>query len=214
MVHPRLDTLTFLFTDIVGSARRWEEQFTAMSAALTRHDALMRSVIAYHDGYVFKTVGDGFCVAFDAPCAALAAAISAQRVLLAEDWSTCGVGFAPLRVRMALHTGTAEMRLGDFVGPPVNRAARLLETGHGGQVLLTLATHDVVVDRLPPGVSLQPLGQRRLRDLPLPETVDQVLAPGLPECFPPLRSVVMRRARRSGKAERAGRLQRVGRGPS
>ena len=196
MVHPRLDTLTFLFTDIVGSARRWEEQFAAMSAALTRHDALMRAVVAYHDGYVFKTVGDGFCVAFDLPIAALTAAIAAQRVLLAEDWHGCGAGFAPLRVRMALHTGTAEARLGDFVGPPVNRAARLLETGHGGQVLLTQATHLLVVDRLPPGVTLHPLGERRLRDLPMRELVAEVLAPGLPDHFPAARTVVTRRQRR------------------
>jgi class 3 adenylate cyclase len=216
MVHPRLDTLTFLLTDIVGSARRWEEQFSAMSAALTRHDALMRAVIAYHDGYVFKTVGDGFCIAFDAPHAALTAAIAAQRVLLAEDWPACGPGFAPLRVRMALHTGTAEMRLGDFVGPPVNRAARLLETGHGGQLLVTQATAVLVADRLPPGVSLRPLGQRRLRDLPMPEFVVQALAPGLPHSFPPLRTMVTRRDRRSAAAaaERMGPVQRLGQAPS
>ena len=115
-------TVTFLFTDLEGSTALWEHQSEAMRLALARHDALVRAAIAEHGGHVVKTMGDAFHAAFrDAP-AALAAAIDAQRRLGAEAWGETGA----LRVRMALHTGAAEERDGDYYGPPLNRAARLM----------------------------------------------------------------------------------------
>ena len=126
-------TVTFLFTDIEGSTMRWEHQREAMQVALAHHDALMREVIAAHGGAVFKTVGDEVCSVFPTAPAALAAALAAQRALRDTDWAAFGI--EPLKVRMALHTGVAELRDGDYFGRPLNRVARLLATGHGGQIL-------------------------------------------------------------------------------
>jgi predicted ATPase/class 3 adenylate cyclase len=181
-------TLTFLFTDIEGSTRLWETQREGMRTALARHDALLRAVIAASDGDVFKTVGDQFCAAFANAPAAIAAAFAAQRALLQEPWSEVG----PLRVRMALYTGLAEERDGDYFGPPLNRVARLLEAGHGGQVLLSLATAELVRDDLPEGASLRDLGERRLKDLVRAERIFQFLHPALPGDFPPLRTLEAR----------------------
>jgi predicted ATPase/class 3 adenylate cyclase len=178
-------TVTFLFTDIEGSTRLWEEHPEAMREALGRHDALLREAIGAHQGRVFKTVGDQFCAAFTAAPEALAAALTAQRALHAEPWP----GTGPLRVRMALHTGTAEAREGDYLGPPLNRIARLLEAGHGGQILLSLATQELVRDHLPEESGLRDLEEHRLKDLTRPERVFQLLHPDLPADFPPLRSL-------------------------
>ena len=115
-------TVTFLFTDIEGSTARWEHQPEAMRAALARHDALLRAAILEHGGHVVKTMGDAFHAAFSRAPDAVAAAVDAQRRLQAEPWGEIG----RLRVRMALHTGAAEERDGDYYGPPLNRAARLL----------------------------------------------------------------------------------------
>ncbi|MBA2450600.1 MAG: tetratricopeptide repeat protein [Chloroflexi bacterium] len=175
-------TVTFLFTDIEGSTRRWEQQPQVMAAALAHHDALVREGIATHRGHVFKTVGDAFCAAFATAPAALGAALDTLGALLADAWGEA----APLRVRMALHTGTAEERDGDYFGPPLNRVARLLEAGHGGQILLSQPTCDLVCEALPMGVSLRDLGEHRLRDLARPERIFQVLAPRLPADFPQL----------------------------
>src|SRR4051812_15051608 len=109
-------TVTFLFTDIEGSTKRWEAQPAAMQAALARHDALLRGAIEAHAGYVFKTIGDPFCAPSPSPPQALAAALDAQRALHAEPWGEIGM----IRVRMALHTGAAEERDADYFGPPVN----------------------------------------------------------------------------------------------
>ena len=116
---------------------------------------------------------------------ALEAALEIQRRLLSSEWEQTG----PLRVRMALHTGAAEERDGDYFGPPVNRVARLLSAAHGGQVLLSLPTQELVRDQLPAGTSLRDLGEHRLKDLFRPERVFQLLAPGLPSEFPPLRTL-------------------------
>src|SRR5829696_1745548 len=149
-----------------------------MQEALVRHDAILRGVIREHDGYVFKTVGDAFCCAFSTATDALEAALEAQRALLTEEGWPEETG--PLRVRMALHAGAAEEGDGDYFGPPLNRVARLLSAGHGGQVLLSLAVEELVRDQLPPGVALIDLGERRLKDLFRPERVFQLLAPELP----------------------------------
>src|SRR5262245_11282274 len=172
-------TVTFLFTDIEGSTGRWERQAEAMGAALARHDALLRAAILAHGGYVVKTMGDSFHAAFARAPDALAAAFDAQRGLLAEPWAQFG-NIGSLRVRMALHTGTAEERDGDYYGPPLNRAARLMATGHGGQVLLSQTTYDLVRDTLTEGMSLLDLGEHRLKDLIRPERIYQLTHPDLP----------------------------------
>ncbi len=124
-------TVTFLFTDIEGSTRLWQEQREQMRHDLARHEVLLREVIEENGGHVFKTVGDAFCAAFSAPQNAVAAALAAQRAL-ATDAELCCAG-ERLRVRMALHTGAAEERDGDYFGPPLNRVARLLSVAHGGR---------------------------------------------------------------------------------
>ena len=178
-------TVTFLFTDIEGSTARWEGHPDAMRAALARHDALVRAAIVEHRGHVVKTMGDAFHAAFSRAPDAVAAALDAQRRLQAEPWGEVG----PLRVRMALHTGVAEERDGDYYGPPLNRAARLLSAGHGGQVLLSQATRELVRDGLSEGAALIDLGEHRLKDLARPERVFQVVSPGLAADFPQLRAL-------------------------
>ena len=178
-------TVTFLFTDIEGSARLWEQHPEQMRSALARHDALLREAIARHDGHVFKMVGDAFCAAFSTAPDGLQAALAAQQALLAESWPEP----VTLKVRMALHTGAAEQREGDYFGQPLNRVVRLLATGYGGQVLLSEVTHDLCREALPPFCSVQNLGEHRLRDLSRPETVYQLRHSALPSEFPPLRSL-------------------------
>jgi predicted ATPase/class 3 adenylate cyclase len=178
-------TLTFLFTDIQGSTRLWERDAKRMQVALARHDEILRSTIEEHSGHVFKTVGDAFCATFITAPEALEVALGAQRAILEERWVETG----SLRVRMALHTGAAEERDGDYFGPPLNRVARLLSAAHGGQVLLSLPAQELVRDQLPSGVSLRDLGEKHLKDLFRPERVFQLLAPDLPSEFPPLRTL-------------------------
>src|SRR4051812_18101142 len=178
-------TVTFLFTDIEGSTTRWEHQPEAMQRALARHDALVRAAIRDQGGHVVKTMGDAFHAAFSRAPDAVAAALDAQRRLQAESWGEIG----PLRVRMALHTGVAEERDGDYYGPTLNRAARLMSAGHGGQVLLSQTTYDLIRDTPPEGPGLLDLGKPRLKDLIRPERIFQVVAPDLPSAFPPLHTV-------------------------
>jgi len=183
VASPPTGTLTFLFTDIEGSTRLWERDAPAMQAALARHDELLRRAIEEHGSYLFKTVGDAYCCAFPIAPDALEAALEAQRLLLKERWSE------PLRVRMALHVGSAEERDGDYFGPPLNRVARLMSAAHGGQVLLSLPPQELVRDQLPAGSSLMDLGEHRLKDLFRPERVFQLSAPELPSKFPPLKTL-------------------------
>jgi len=178
-------SVTFLFTDIEGSVRRWDQQPEAMKIALARHDEILRSSVEAHGGHVFKTMGDAFCVAFQVASEALAAALEAQCVLAAEPWGAIG----GLRVRMALHSGSVHERDGDYFGPPLNRISRLLSAGHGGQTLLSLATEQLVCDHLPAGVQLRDLGTHRLRDLTRPEQIFEVIAPSLPADFPALKTL-------------------------
>ncbi len=177
--------MTFAFTDIEGSTQRWERDREAMEHAVRRHDALMRSAITTHNGHVFKTIGDAFCAAFSRPEDAVSAMLDAQRALDAEDFSAVG----GLRVRAAVHTGTTDERDGDYFGPVVNRVARLLAIGHGGQVLVSGISADLVAGTLPAQATLRDLGERQLKDLARPEYVYQLLAPGLQADFPPLRSL-------------------------
>jgi TolB-like protein/class 3 adenylate cyclase/Tfp pilus assembly protein PilF len=179
-------TVTFLFTDIEGSTRLWESQQAAMEVALPRHDALVRQCIAHHGGHVFKTGGDAFCAAFHTAPDALAAALEAQRAIHAERWPEA----AKLRVRMALHTSAAEFRDGDYFGAPLNRVARLLAAGHGGQTLLSESTHDLCRDHLPPLATAKALGEHGLKDLARREAVFQLCHPDLPQSFPSLKSTL------------------------
>jgi class 3 adenylate cyclase len=178
-------TVTFAFTDIEGSTRRWEHDRDAMQDAVRRHDALMRAAIGENGGHVFKTIGDAFCAAFSRPEDAVAAMLAAQRALAAEDFGAVD----GLRVRVAMHAGTADERDGDYFGPAVNRVARLLAIGHGGQVLVSGVTSDLVQGALPPRASLGDLGEHKLKDLARPEQVYQLLAPDLMAEFPALRSL-------------------------
>ena len=178
-------TVTFLFTDIEGSTRLWQAHPTAMRDAIARHDEILRTEIEGYDGVVFKTVGDAVCAAFASAPQAVRAALSAQRALADQAWGETD----PLRVRMALHSGEADAREGDYVGQPLNRVARVLAAGHGGQILLSAAAHELVRDALPPGMILRDLGEHQLKDLYRPERVFQLLHPALPADFPPLKSL-------------------------
>ncbi|HET6277034.1 MAG TPA: FxSxx-COOH system tetratricopeptide repeat protein [Candidatus Cybelea sp.] len=176
---------TFAFTDIEGSTVRWERNRAAMHDALRRHDAILRDAIEQQGGRVFKTMGDAFFSAFPQPEAAVAAILAAQRSLALEDFSAVD----GLRVRAAIHTGTADERDNDYFGPAVNKVARLLAIGHGGQVLLTAETATLVEAALPEDLSLCELGAYRLKDFSEPQRVFALLAPGLRAEFPPLRSL-------------------------
>jgi class 3 adenylate cyclase len=168
---PPSGVVTFLFTDIEGSTRRWETDAAAMRAALMAHDEVLRTEIENHDGYLFSHTGDGVVAAFNSPKSAVDAAIAAQRAL-------------ELPVRMGIATGEAELRDGDYFGTVLNRAARVMAAGHGGQILVADSTA-VLLN----GVDLVDLGPLRLRDVPNPITVFQLRAPGLRVDFPPLRGV-------------------------
>src|SRR5215203_3128690 len=186
MADPPTGTVTFLFTDIEGSTKLWEKSPEGMQVALARHDAILWEAIEGHGGLVFKTVGDAFCAAFPTAHDALEAVLAAQRTLFSEEW---GEETGTLRARMALHTGAAHERDGDYFGPPVNRVARLLSAGHGGQILLSSSTQELVRDHLPPQTHLGDLGERHLKDLSRPERIFQLTAPDLPSEFPPLRTL-------------------------
>ncbi len=163
--------VTFLFTDIEGSTRRWEADAHAMRAALDEHDEILCQAITGCGGVLFKHTGDGVCAAFTSPRAAVDAAVAAQRSL-------------ELPVRMGIATGEAVQRGTDYFGPVLNRAARVMAAGHGGQLLLDGPTTTPLI-----GVDLIDLGSRRLRDLTQPVAIHQVRAPGLRRDFPPLRTV-------------------------
>jgi predicted ATPase/class 3 adenylate cyclase len=166
-----LGVVTFLFTDVEGSTCRWEADADGMRVALAAHDKVLRAAIEAHGGWLFKHTGDGVCAAFSSPKAAVDAAIAAQRKL-------------ELSVRMGLATGEAELRDGDYFGAVLNRAARVMAAGHGGQILVAESTAGLLG-----GVELVDLGPRRLRDLPTPVGVFQVRAEGLRTDFPPLRAL-------------------------
>src|SRR6476620_1228306 len=153
--------VTFLFTDIEGSTRRWEADADAMRAALSKHDQVLQSAIGSHHGWLFKHTGDGVVAAFSSPRAAVDAAVTAQLAL-------------ELPVRMGIATGEAQLRDGDYFGTVLNRAARVMAAGHGGQILLADSTAVLLG-----GVDLVDLGPRRLRDVPMPLGVFQVQAEGL-----------------------------------
>ena len=168
---PPTGVVTFLFTDVEGSTRRWEADADEMRAALAAHDQVLRKAIEAHGGFMFKHTGDGVCAAFASPRSAVDAAVAAQRAL-------------ELPVRMGIATGEAELRDGDYFGAVLNRAARVMAAGHGGQILVAESTAGLLG-----GVDLVNLGPRRLRDVPMPVGVFQVQAAELRAEFPPLRAL-------------------------
>ena len=180
-------TVTFLLTDIEGSTRRWEQDPEAMRATLVRHDALLMAGIERHGGVVVKSRGEGdsFFAVFARATDAVAAAADLQRALQAEAWPTD----APPRVRMALHTGEADLRQRDYFGTAVNRCARLRSAAHGAQIVVSESTYDLVRDSPLADISLTDLGEHRLRDLARPERIFQLGIPGLVADFPPLRTL-------------------------
>lgn len=178
-------TVALLFTDIAGSTTRWEQQPGPMEHALERHDTILRRAVDAYGGQVFKTVGDAFYAVFTTVPAALESALAAQRALLSEEWGPVG----SLLVRMAIHAGAPQLRDGDYFGPSMNRVARVISAGHGGQVLLSHSAQNLARDSLPPDAQLRDLGEHRLKDLGRPEHIFQLEAPDLPADFPPLRTL-------------------------
>jgi predicted ATPase/class 3 adenylate cyclase len=172
---------SFLFTDIEGSTRLWEEHGQDMAVALARHDLILHTAIDEAGGKVLKTTGDGLIALFDSVPETVSAAVRTQKDLRAEAWSLTG----PIRVRMGIHTGDPESRDGDYFGPAMNRAARIMAAGHGGQVLLSGVAAAELEGRLPDGITLRDLGNHRLKDLTLPEHLYQLLHHDLRSDFPP-----------------------------
>ncbi|MFQ5967239.1 MAG: adenylate/guanylate cyclase domain-containing protein [Acidimicrobiia bacterium] len=179
--------VTFLFTDVEGSTRMWEEEPDSMAVALRQHDEAIDESVTAHNGISVKPRGEGdskfivFRSAFDA----VEGAAEIQRRLAGVDWQTP----RPLRVRASLHTGMADLRLGDYYGSSVNRAARLRATAHGGQTVMSGSTWELVQDQLPDDVTVSDMGRHRLKDLTRPEHVYQINVKGLDNVFPPLLSL-------------------------
>jgi predicted ATPase/class 3 adenylate cyclase len=159
-------TVTFLFTDIEGSTRLWQEDEVSMRQAVARHDQLLRAAVDDHGGVVFSTMGDGLAAAFQTASAAVSCAVEAQRLLDREAWDTV----RPIKVRMGLHTGEVELRDDDYFGTAVNRAARLAAVGHGGQIVCSSSTAELADIE----IALVDLGEHRLRDLDRPMHVFQI----------------------------------------
>jgi predicted ATPase/class 3 adenylate cyclase len=176
------ETLTFVFTDLESSTRLWERFPEAMIAAMERHDAILRDAVENSDGRVVKIMGDGLMAVFSSAADGVKACLEAQRALGDEAWRETG----PLRVRMGMHVGQALAREGDFFGPPVNRAARIMAAAHGGQVLLSEHAAALTEPRLPAEAGLRDLGEHRLKDLFQPEHIFQLVHPALASDFPPL----------------------------
>lgn len=174
-------TLAFLFTDIESSTGRWEGGKAAMSVDLARHDALLGEAIGAHAGRLFTHTGDGVGAAFPTAANAIAAAVEGQLALARVEWQ----GTAPMRVRMAIHVGAAEARAGTFLGPTLNRTARLLDEAAGAEILCSQAVADLARDDLPDGVTLVDLGDRQLEGLSRKERVWQVRHTALPEVCRP-----------------------------
>ena len=179
-------TLTFLFSDIESSTRLWESYPDQMNAVIARHDDLIETSVAHHQGVVVRPRGEGdsrFAV-FQRATDAVVVANDLQQLFWQEDW---GIP-ERMRVRIALHTGEVELREGDYYGSAVNRCARLRNLAHGGQTLLTQVTYDLVNEFLPLNVGLRDLGEHILKDLKRPERVYQLITPGVPSDFPALRT--------------------------
>src|SRR6478736_376585 len=177
-------TVTFLFSDVEGSTRLLTRLGSRYAEVLGEHQRVLRAAFDEHGGREVHTEGDAFFVAFARASDAIAAAASAQRSLASRRWPE-GVD---VRVRMGVHTGEAEVRMGDYVGLDVHRAARICSAGHGGQVLVSSSTRELVADELPPDVAIKDLGEHRLKDIERPEHLFQLVVGELPADFPALAS--------------------------
>ncbi|MCC7164190.1 MAG: SIR2 family protein [Anaerolineae bacterium] len=180
---PPSGLVTFLFTDIEGSTALWEKMPEAMKRALAMHDQILHFAIAKYDGYAFKQIGDAFQAAFVSPSQALNSALDAQRALRDGSWGETG----PLRVRMGIHTGPEEWLGSDYaVSHTLNRVARIMSAGHGGEILVSNETVEIVEGALPERAALRDLGKHRLKGLKIPEHIFQLVVPDLASDFPPL----------------------------
>jgi predicted ATPase/class 3 adenylate cyclase len=177
---------TFLFTDIVGSTRLWERAPQAARQALVRHYELIENAVEAHSGKIFKTVGDACCCVFEDPADAVRSAIAMQRALARESWPHDA---GTLQIRVGIHTGEAIAEHGDYFGPTLNRVARLMSAAHGGQIVLSWATAEMLGEELESECALVDLGAHRLKDLAEPQHVYQIIAPGLEDDFPALASL-------------------------
>ena len=178
--------ITYLFTDVEGSTPLWQQHPREMNGVMARHDSLLTSAVEENGGTVVRPRGEGDSIfaVFLGATDAVVAAFAAQQLLLRAAWPE---GIA-INVRMALHTGESELRDHDYYGATVNRCARLRSIAHGGQVVLSQATAQLVQDTMPAGASLRDMGSHSLKDLERPEQVFQLLHPDLPSEFPPLKS--------------------------
>ena len=176
-------TVTFLFTDIEASSHLWEADPEGMKQALAWHDALLEGIIQSHQGTVFKQGGDSFCAVFQTASSALIASIEIQKKLTSEQPD----GLLPLKVRIAIHTGVAEVRNNDYFGNAVNRVARILSAGYGGQILLSQVSEALCEDTYSAGIQTVDLGEVILKTMTKSERIFQVVIPGLPSVFPPLK---------------------------
>jgi predicted ATPase/class 3 adenylate cyclase len=183
-------TVTFLFTDIEGSTSLAQQYPNQLPLLLARHNEILNQVIKAHNGYIFQLVGDSYAVAFHSAQEALAAALEAQRMLHSEVWDP-----ASIRVRMGLHTGAANADVNDnslrgYEGYfTIARAQRVMSVAHGGQVLLSNPTAEIMRDDLPPGVTLRDMGEYHLKSLVNPEHLWQIVAMELQHEFPPLKTI-------------------------
>ena len=186
MISKPSGTVTFLFTDIEGSTKLSQRYPEAMPALLARHHEILHQSIQANNGYVFQIVGDSFAVAFHSASDALHAALEAQRYLHREEWSP-----APIKVRMGIHTGAAQWNEENQYSGYATLAStqRIMSAGHGGQILLSGATRELVRDMLPIDSELQDLGEKRLKDLLRPEHLYQLNSSGLRRTFPPLKTL-------------------------
>jgi YVTN family beta-propeller protein len=196
-------TVTFLFSDIEGSTRLLQKLRGAYDEVLSMHARLLRSTIEQFDGHEIDTQGDAFFVAFARARDAVAAAVAAQRALAAQPWPE-GVS---VRVRMGVHTGEPLVGGERYIGMGVNKGARICAAGHGGQVLLSNTTRELVEDDLPDDVRVRDLGEHELKDLNRPERIFQLEIDGLPALFPALRT-----AQGSAFEGREGELARAAEG--
>jgi len=183
-------TVTFLFTDIEGSTKLWEKHPEAMKAALAKHDSILKETIESNNGQIIKTTGDGVHAVFSTAIDAINAALDAQKKFQTSQVSV-DLNIA-IRVRMGIHTGEAELRDGDYYGGTLNRAARIMSIGHGGQILISETTLQIAREHLPKDVSTVDLGQHQLKGLSTTEHIHQVSTPELESEFPTLRSRVQR----------------------
>jgi class 3 adenylate cyclase len=185
--HPPTGNVTFLFTDIVGSTERWEQYGDAFLPVLQAHNAILNEAVSRSGGYVIKTEGDSFKVAFADPADAARCAVLAQAALQRYPWPQ---DIGGLSVRMAIHTGQPFMQANDYFGPPVNRCARILSATHGGQILVSEDALSLLHDRMDPGVRFKDQGYHRLKDLDSPIRLFQLSHPRLELLsFPPPRSL-------------------------